>query len=372
MRLFGLVLVLCVGMAWACGSSGGGGPTAKGPMVINPTTAKWTFNDAASGKTVTGGIVGTVTAFGKEFTRYQVGATAAGSFRGIQADINWNQDYCEAVALVVPHAKGLTAPGVNVLEVQGDAPLIIDLNPPLGVPQVVTVPATVSFFGAPGTHIEAEATYTLVNDDATLETPMGTLSGVKIFEGSGTVLGTFIEGSVWYHPTYGVVGGDTDFPPPAGLNAALTEFNDPGDPTSTTGVTQTVKAISPSNPVFELDTYDIASQFDADKNQHAKMLLELRWADEALAKDPNARPGAIVEFGTVWGIYDYALVASPVSFLHPEENGKGYTFWIAYVNQAAKNESTNGISYHIRVSGGEMLASPLQVSGRIIYKRWKP
>jgi hypothetical protein len=248
----------------------------------------------------------------------------------------------------------------------------VDLNPPVGVPQEVPLSATVSFFGAAPTLVETTATYTLVSDDETVETPMGTLSGVKLFTGSGSALGQDLEGSVWYHPVYGIVAAETDFPDPVGLQGGLQGLLDPGDPDASTGVTQAVQAVGPGNPIFELDTYDISGSFDADKNKHAKMLLELRWQDEAKAKDPSAQPGVYTEFGTVWGTYPHTLVGSPVSFLHPEENGKGYTFWIAYVDQAAKNESQNGIAYHIRVTGGDALPSPVQVSARIIYERYQP
>jgi hypothetical protein len=79
-----------------------------------------------------------------------------------------------------------------------------------------------------------------------------------------------------------------------------------------------------------------------------------------------------VEFGTVWGVYPYQLVESPVSLFHPEENGKGYKYWVGYVDQAAKNESSNGIAYHIGVNLPDYVSSPVRVTARILYHLWTP
>jgi hypothetical protein len=69
---------------------------------------------------------------------------------------------------------------------------------------------------------------------------------------------------------------------------------------------------------------------DADKDSHAKMLVELRWADDAMAKT-DKRPSIDPVFGTDTGMYSATLEQAPVSFLHPEENGKGYVYWYYYV-----------------------------------------
>jgi hypothetical protein len=61
------------------------------------------------------------------------------------------------------------------------------------------------------------------------------------------------------------------------------------------------------------------------------------------------------------------LLESPISLLHPEENGKGYKFFWAYVDQAAKNEpGSNGISYKVSVTK-PMGAAPIKASARILY-----
>ena len=61
-------------------------------------------------------------------------------------------------------------------------------------------------------------------------------------------------------------------------------------------------------------------------------------------------------------------MASPISLFHPSENGQGFTYWIAYVDQAAKNEAGgNGIAYHAGVTLPDFVSSPMRVSGRIVY-----
>ena len=106
---------------------------------------------------------------------------------------------------------------------------------------------------------------------------------------------------------------------------------------------------------------------DADKDSHAKMLVELRWADDAMAKT-DKRPSIDPVFGTDTGMYSATLEQVPVSFLHPEENGKGYVYWYYYVDQAAKNQPMNGIEYHAGVRYDSSF-SPLRVTARIVYKK---
>src|SRR5690606_14212728 len=109
--------------------------------------------------------------------------------------------------------------------------------------------------------------------------------------------------------------------------------------------------VSPDNRTFRLSTYDRAGEFDADKTVHAKMLLELRWVDEDKARTDEFPALFSPDFGTVIGMFPASFVSSPISLLHPAENGKGYTFWYAFVDQAAKNEpGEGGIAYHAGVT----------------------
>jgi hypothetical protein len=129
--------------------------------------------------------------------------------------------------------------------------------------------------------------------------------------------------------------------------------------------------LTPERPNFSLSTYDVAQTHDADKDTHAKMLLELRWADADRAATTD-QPLVTETFRTVFGVFPSLLVPSPVSLFHPEENGLGYTFWVGYVDQAAKNEPINGISYAVDVSLPNSITHPVLVTARIHYARTSP
>jgi hypothetical protein len=90
-------------------------------------------------------------------------------------------------------------------------------------------------------------------------------------------------------------------------------------------------------------------------------------ADAARAK--TATPPPVVEqFTTGWGYFPHELVASPVSIFHPEENGKGYTFWYGYADEAAKNEpGDNGILYAIEVRPADYMSNAVRATARIRY-----
>jgi len=56
-------------------------------------------------------------------------------------------------------------------------------------------------------------------------------------------------------------------------------------------------------------------------------------------------------FETESGYFPFALVQSPVSIFHPEENKEGFTYWLCHVDEAAKNEpGGNGILHKIKVT----------------------
>ena len=120
-------------------------------------------------------------------------------------------------------------------------------------------------------------------------------------------------------------------------------------------------------PNFTISTYDRAKKFDADKDTHAKMLLELRWAETDKAKK-ETKPYVQLKFGTMTGYFPSTLQRSTTSLLFPEENGKGYVHWFAFVDQAAKNQPVNGIAYQISV-GHDPSFSNIRVAARIVYKR---
>jgi hypothetical protein len=273
-------------------------------------------------------------------------------------------------------ANGIVPPGTVTL----NTPLTVSLNPPLNVPQTATSGATIQVPGDPTVHQgQASFNYTLVDDNAAVETSMGTIYGCKHFSGTASAVsdllppiltGVTAQGDVWYHPSYGVVAFTS---PLLDLGMEISDAVDCSDPDSSGHVIVRKTATVDSAHWFSVDTYGDCNQaFDADKDEHAQMLLELRWADDAKAKagaPDTLGPMLHIEFGTVWGVFFATPVKTQVSALHPEENGQGFNYLYAFVNQAAKNEATNGIAYHIsvKVDSG---ASAMRATGRIYYKKY--
>lgn len=99
------------------------------------------------------------------------------------------------------------------------------------------------------------------------------------------------------------------------------------------------------------------------------MFLEMRFASNADAKAKGLADAkqVQVQFATQMGTYSHTLAESPVSLLHPEDNRKGYKFFWAFVDQAAKNEpGANGIAYKVTVTKPGGVAA-VKVSARILY-----
>jgi len=277
----------------------------------------------------------------------------------------------------------LIPPGVVVL----DQPLTVQLNPPLNTPQPAqpaTVGANITVAGDSTPHQgQVTGQYTLIEDNATVDTSMGTIHGCKHVSGSSTVTSDLLpsvvtalplSGELWYHPDYGVVAFNS---PELGLGLKMTDTSDCGAPDSDGfAIVRKVGIVDSAHP-FKVSTFDDCSQqFDADKNEHAKMLLELRWADDTKAKAgavDTLGPMLHVEFGDITedldGYFDFAPTKSPVSIFHPEENGQGFNYYYGYVSQADRYKTTNGIEYHVSV-GLDSGASPIRATARIYYKKF--
>ncbi len=73
-----------------------------------------------------------------------------------------------------------------------------------------------------------------------------------------------------------------------------------------------------------------------------------------------------------WGMFPHILVPSPIGIFHPEENGQGYTYWIALIDQAAKNEPQNGIAYHIAVTSPDYNSQDVRGSARMVCALYTP
>ena len=89
---------------------------------------------------------------------------------------------------------------------------------------------------------------------------------------------------------------------------------------------------------------------------------------EARAKTPE-QPGVTVEFGVVGGTFPHQLQQSPVSLFHPEENGGGFVYWLARVDQAAKNLPVNPTAFHVTaMAGSSAEKSEIRTDAQIRYK----
>ena len=259
-----------------------------------------------------------------------------------------------------------------------DTPVTVPLHPAVGQTQSVSGSATLAISNNPTpAHVAASGSYQLAETNVAVQTKVGLLHGCDHYSGTMSVTGDLlpgllngmpITGDVYYHPSFGVVALKA---PAVGLTSTMSDSSDCGAPDGDGYVVTRKMGIVDANHRFSLDTYDCTGQFDADKDHHAKMLLELRFAEDGKARSsasPEAALGYRIEFGTIFGIYPYMLTQSPVSVLHPEENGNNFVYWIAYVDQAAKNETSQGIAYHISVSQGAS-SSPVKASARIFYHR---
>lgn len=268
-------------------------------------------------------------------------------------------------------AATLIPPGSVVF----DTPLTVKIDAPLGVSQPVTMSGSYTPTGTTTpTTVTATGQYTLVEKDTVATTDMGPVAGCNHYTGSLSsssdlipepLRGITLNGDLWYHPSFGVVAFKV---PDLGFETRMKDTSDCGEKDSSGHRTiRKVAIVDATQGKFELSAYGCAGNFDADKNTHAKMLLELRWSDESQAKT-STMPTHPYQFQTVFGMFPSTLVQSPVSVLHPEENGKGFVYWIAYVDQAAKNSpGSNGISYGVTVSPGSGLAA-VRASARIYYK----
>lgn len=258
-----------------------------------------------------------------------------------------------------------------------DPPLELNIAAPLNVAQQVSTTITGT---APGITTVASATatgtYTRVSSGETVNTEMGAVPDCSHYTAAITLAGDVvpdifkvtIEGELWYNPTLGIVKYSI---PLLGIEGNSQGTWDVDDPTGEYRTVKMTAVVNSGNPRFRLSSYDVSGQYDADKNTHAKMLLELRWADEVTAQTGTkpAYPMVNVRFETMIGQFPYTLDESPVSIFFPEENGKGYKYWYAFVDQAAKNEpGSNGISYNISVSTDTSITAPLRVTGRIRYR----
>lgn len=354
----------------ACGGGSSGGGDVKAPFEpFGPTTVATMAARLPGGSTASGTIriVGEKKLDGRTFQSYKVALDPEHPQNGIELWIDKEDD--ETFTF-----QGYEEPGgLSVVAVR---PYTVRTDGPVGVPETVVFEATATpAQGGASQPGKATFDYVKESDDETVVTAFGTLSGVKHFSGTMTlegaaapalVAGVPLDLEIWYHPSFGVVKSAM---PLLDLGLDMKGEDDCGDfLTPGFNSIQKVGMVEPGGATFRLATYDCSGDFNADKMTHAKMLLELRFADETLAKT-TTQPPVIETFGTVLGTFPERLLSSPISIFHPEENGKGYTFWYALVDQAAKNvQGSNGISYRIEVKPADYMSHPVRATARIRYR----
>jgi len=273
----------------------------------------------------------------------------------------WSQKF-------LPNPNG-DGPSIDVML---SSPVTLNLSPPPGEAQVVNTTGTVNILGQ-SFQTKVTGSYKMTEQDVAIETDAGTLYGCRrfVFEGSVdnsdilSILGTDkASGEVWYHPRLGFVKAVIHIKDKSDYVFDFVGTHEMGKAKSGVNRIQGM-AVLDKLESFELNTYNVNGEFDADKDTHAKMLVEVRFLDEEKAKT-NEQPPVELEFGTIFGIFLYELVSSPVSFFHPEENGKGFTYWYAYVDEAAKNQPKNGIAYHVKATVPDY-GSKVRITSRIVY-----
>jgi hypothetical protein len=368
----------------ACSSSGGGsGSEAIGDERApfgppGPNHVNQYVRTAPDGTTrnSTSRYAGAIEVAAGTFDRLQFGDFQAAATTGVEAWIQQDGEVIEAAG-----GEGYTAlipvgpAGEPPVRVELAEPVTIDLDVPVGAVQTLDLDTAVAISGVTYT-ASLDATWQLAADDVSLDTPAGAFSGMRRydFEGGvavpdfGVVEPLPVSGQVWYSPDRSVVGGVVTLPVIGEVRWGLLGSFD-SDVQGDLARVEKLGVVD-GGTGFALSTLDRVGAADADKDRHAKMIVELRYVDEARART-SEQPAVAPNFATQIGYFPSSLVQSPISFFHPSEAGKGFTYWIGFVDQAAKNEAFNGIAYSVTVP-----ASPdggaIRVTARIVYRLWAP
>lgn len=331
-------------------------------------------------KSVIGRIVGTTTVSGIEYQRYLVSHANAEN----QPD---NVAATNTELWVTPFPMGkdgkVTIAGGNYHDsrIAGTVTpaFTIDMEAPVGEEQPVDTTYTGTLPDVAGTYtVEVQGTYKIVSHDESVVTQAGTVNQCTHVTAAGTLTGDGLPaivkdipltGEFWFHESFGVVKARI---PALGVDWSYEESWDVDDVDGEYRTIQRSGVVSDAHPVWTLSTDQVNGEWDADKMVHAKMLLEVRWANDDMAKtdQPVANhPAVRIEFSTAWGIFGHQMIESPASIFHPEDNGKGYKFYYAFVDEAAKNEpGSNGIIYQITVQTTDpSVTGDIKATGRIYY-----
>ncbi len=353
-KVSGAILCVCAGLT-ALAAGCGGVPDPHYPYGSFTETVVGTMTGTIpllGTTTVQAGVVGEAEINGRNYGVYLIANVPEGGY--LNETLPGTAGYVRGLGTDTIEIGGFT----SALGITGiaETPVKFNLDPPVGVPQTVAATSNITTTYDPvGRPATFEATYTLVEEGATVTTSqLGTVSGVRHFQGSVAVTGEALPAAytgsafgvdVWYHPELGVVDVKS---PQLGLDLGQEAQNDWTEPDAG-GVTvgRMLAVLDGGNTSASLSTYDRAQAYDADMCVHTKMLAEVRWANESDAVNLGQPDPTLFacHFDGGWGQFCWGgcpLLESAISWFHPEENGKGYKFFYAYVDQALKNEYVEG------------------------------
>jgi len=274
---------------------------------------------------------------------------------------------------------GLGTEGIPDFVITGPEPVRIPLDIGVGQSRTVTAQGELVIAGeaTPGS---VTATYTLVDDDATVQTASGPVSGCRHFTARSDTTPP-VEGEVWIKTGVGVVAAKYDFflispggPKTWNLESMTAAEEDGGRVRE-----RADQVLVPGGPWMVLRTGAAeGGKADADKNVHAKFLVEARWADEDRARTDDPPPVLVTVYAGPFGYFPEGSAPwqrLPVSILNPTENGKGFSFWFKWVDQAAKNDPMQPIGYSIEARWDPSAAvqeGGVRVSMVMNYPKYEP
>ncbi|MGI6394257.1 MAG: hypothetical protein ACOX2F_05950 [bacterium] len=344
-------------------------------------------NTGEDAKSVFGRIVGEININGTSYSRFLVNYADETGLKPVNDPDTDNEMW---IALTPEgEIEEIVIAGVNRHngEAEGtvEPPIKVNIKAPVGEPQTVETTYTGSLPEVSGTHtVSFLGSYTVVSKEESVMTEAGMVHGCTHIKAEGNltgenlpaiVTGIPLEAELWGHESLGVVKAKV---PLLGLDWSHESSWDLEDLGNGYRIIKKSGIVNSRNPNWSLSTFDVAEKLDADKKVHAKMLLEVRWADENLAKNSSLQiddhPSVNISFTTVWGEFFYNMIESPISIFHPEDNGKGYKFYYAFVDQAAKNEpGDDGIIYSINVTNSGSQEMPdIKATGKIYYHTVNP
>jgi len=368
--------ILAAGLA-ACGS--GERPAFSPPVEGTVLTVKEFKPDGSAGESRPMQFVGETVVRGVKVDRLQVGHFDRAEPDGEEWFIAIDHDTLTFAGGEVWYPSS-TTPGIPGVTAIADPPLVIDLDPPVGVPQTASVKGQV-LLGNPASpdmtvDVDETLTYTLVSASETVSTAMGDMAGARHYAASATLLDLPATADVWLVDGVGIVKATYSWEGatgPAGFSlesVLAAEAVKKGYATMRKEV-----LLGPGNTEFRLSTTERAGQVDVDKNVHAKQFLEVRWADDARARTSEQPPVDFLFLSGAFGYFPAFLVESETSLFHTHEAGAGYHYWIAAVDEASKNDNFQPTAYAISVRYQPSTANEtgaVRVSASIHYKVYTP